>query len=96
MNTIKQSSTHAAAASSIRKELKAAFPHTRFSIRGKGYAGGNSITIEWDEGPEIAEVKGISGKYQLGYFNSSEDCYEISNRREDIPQVTFVFYGRGR
>ena len=87
-------STHADAAKMIRQELKKAFPVIKFSVSSKTYAGGNSITTKWIDGPTSKEIHKIIDKYQYGYFDGMIDCYEMSNCRDDIPQVKFVFADR--
>lgn len=85
-----QKSRHAAAAAAIRSELKAAFPSVKFSATSDSFAGGDSVHIEWTDGPTTEQVKNISGKYQYGHFNGMEDIYEYTNSREDIPQAKYV------
>ncbi len=86
----KQLSTHAQAAKLMRQELKQAFPTIEFSVRSQSYAGGNSIHVEWQDGPKTKDVQKITGKYEYGHFDGMQDCYEYSNVREDIPQVKYV------
>ncbi len=91
-----KSSSHAAASAAIKAELKAAFPHVKFSVKSDSYSGGDSVHISWTDGPTTAEVESISGKYQYGHFNGMEDLYEITNSRNDIPQVKYVQEQRSR
>lgn len=83
-------STHAGAASAIRKELKTAFPSTKFSVTSEVYAGGSSVRIKWENGPTKDQVETITKKYQYGSFNGMIDLYENFNLRSDIPQVKYV------
>lgn len=83
-------STHAAASKAIKAELKKSFPLTKFSVRSDSYAGGNSVHIEWQNGPTSDMVNQIVSKYQYGHFNGMEDIYEHTNRRNDLPQVKYV------
>ena len=62
----------------IRRELKDAFPKTKFSVRSQSFSGGDDINISWTDGPTTEEVEKITGKYQEGYFNGMEDIYEYS------------------
>lgn len=67
-------------AKNIRKELKAAFPGVKFSVRSESYAGGNSIRVSWvDADLDGKEVDKIVGKYEEGKFNSMEDIYDYSD-----------------
>ena len=80
-------SSHAAAAAAIKAELAKAFPHVKFSVRSDSFSMGNSVDISWQNGPTVAQVEAISGKYQYGHFNGMEDIYETTNYRDDIPQA---------
>lgn len=69
-------SDHALAAKNIRKELKAAFPHVKFSVRSSSFSMGDSVHISWTDGPCTRDVEKITRKYQEGSFNGMEDIYE--------------------
>jgi len=79
-------SSHACGAKNIRKELAAAFPGIKFSVRSDSYTGGDSIDVTWELGPTTREVEAITGKYQEGSFNGMEDIYETNydNQWPDI------------
>jgi hypothetical protein len=83
-------STQAQAAALIRKELKAAFKDTKFSVTSESYSMGDSVSVCWENGPNREAVHAIVGKYQYGHFDSMTDCYEHSNGNESIPQTKFV------
>jgi len=69
---------HALAAANIRKELKRAFPNCKFSVKSESYTGGDSVHIDWIDGPPTVEVDKIADKYQKGNFNGMEDIYEYN------------------
>lgn len=92
--TTKTLSPHAAAAKSIRQELKIAFPKTTFRIRSSSFAGGDDVVIYWTDGPTVNMVDDITSKYRYGDFNGMIDLYEHTNCRDDIPQVKFVMKQR--
>jgi len=75
---------HAAAAAAIRRDLKAAFPTVTFRVRSSSSTGSSSVRVEWTDGPTDGPVQHIIGAYK----------YEDGNRREDIPQVWYVFAHR--
>lgn len=77
-------------AKSIKNELKLKFPSVKFSVKSDNFSMGNSVNIDWVDGPTTSEVDSIVKKYQYGHFNGMEDIYESSNRRDDIPQAKFV------
>jgi len=81
-------------AKEIRKELKKNFPETKFSVRSKTFAGGDSVNVDWTDGVTEDQVNEIIKKYQEGHFDGMRDLYEYSNDRKDIPQVRFVFAER--
>jgi len=83
-------SSHAAAAQQIREKLKAAFPEVKFSVTSDSYSGGNSVHVEWKDGPTTSMVEDISGAYQYGSFDGMTDMYNNTNDRDDIPQVKYV------
>ena len=87
-------STHAQAAAMIRKELKRLFPGTAFGITSKSYSGGNSINVEWVNGPTRGRVESVTCKYVYGTFNSMEDIYESDNGNSGLPQVKYCFCER--
>ena len=62
----------------LRRELKDAFPKTKFSVRSSSFSGGDSIDVNWTDGPTTEAVEKISGKYQQGNFNGMIDLYEYS------------------
>lgn len=91
---MRKTTEHAEAAKMIRNELKEAFPTVKFSVRSKSYSGGESININWENGPAESEIGKIVNKYEYGKFNGMDDNYEYSNIRKDIPQVKYLFTGR--
>jgi len=90
----KTMSIAAQAAKAIRKELKEAFPGIKFKVKSDNFSMGNSVDINWVDGPMEKEVAKITAKYQYGHFNGMEDIYEYSNKNTDIPQVKFVSNNR--
>lgn len=84
-------STHAAAAKAIRADLKQAYPEITFKVTSRS----NVVNISWTDGPTDNQVERLVSKYQMGSFDGMIDCYEYTNRREDIPQVGYVFAQRG-
>jgi hypothetical protein len=67
-------STYAVGAANIRKELKAAFPHIKFSVTSEGYSMGCSINVSWVDAVTTEEVERIINKYEYGTFDSMTDC----------------------
>lgn len=72
----------------IRTELKKAFPGVKFSVRSDSFSMGNSIDIDWTDGPSRAEVEAITDKYEYGTFDAMTDC---SGYKDE--QFTKVFGG---
>ncbi|HXG72799.1 MAG TPA: LPD29 domain-containing protein [Gemmatimonadaceae bacterium] len=88
--TRRPQSSQALAAAAIRKQLKTAYPHTTFRVTSDSFAGGDSVSIHWTDGPTADQVEAIADKHQYGHFDGSIDMYEYSNSRDDIPQAKYV------
>ncbi|KOB18745.1 hypothetical protein AE925_11340 [Xanthomonas arboricola] len=61
------------AAANIRRDLKKAFPGTKFSVRTTNH---NQVKIQWEDGPCTADVDAVSKRYKLGSFDVDADSYE--------------------
>jgi len=83
-------SSHAAAAAAIKTELSTIYPHIKFSVKSESFSMGDSVHVNWTDGPASDEVDNIIKKYQYGHFDGMADMYESSNRRDDIPQSKYV------
>lgn len=68
-----------AAAKNIRIELKAAFPGVKFSVKTSRYSMGNSIDINWTDGPTNDQVSAITCRYEAGSFDGMTDCYNYEH-----------------
>lgn len=80
----KPKSRHAQAAASIKKELAAAFPGIRFSVRSKSFSMGDSVHVSWELGPSSREVDAIINKYQYGDFDGMNDSYNYRKEGRDF------------
>lgn len=79
-------SSHAVGAVNIKRELKRAFPAVRFSVRSESFSGGDSIDVEWTDGPSREGVEKVICKYKEDRFNGMDDSYEYD--RENVwPEV---------
>lgn len=63
------------AAKNIRKELKANFPGIKFSVTTSQYSMGNSIRVQYTNGPGTKKVEEITNRYISGWFDGMTDCY---------------------
>ncbi|CRY69126.1 LPD29 domain-containing protein [Yersinia pekkanenii] len=81
------------ATSNIRKELKAAYPNAKFSVRKRNY---NCVYVNWTDGPTQNEVKTIIKKYEGGRFNGMKDIYESNSTpfNEVYGSVEYLFSNR--
>ncbi len=52
----------------IRRELKAAFPAVKFSVRST-----SSVNVRWMDGPSVAAVDAIVGRFQGKDFDGMQD-----------------------
>lgn len=90
-------SPQAAAAKAIRAELAAAFPFSTFAVKSRSFSGGNAVDIDWTDGPTVAQVEKITGKYQEGSFDGMQDLYTYDrDRPADLPGAKYVQTQRGR
>lgn len=80
-------------ASAIRVELKSNFPSVKFRVVCDNFSMGNSVDVNWTDGPTEEQVNSLIRKYQYGHFDGMQDLYEYSNSRDDIPQAKWV-HGR--
>ena len=87
---MREMSIHAKTAKAIRTELKINFPGVKFSVKSECFSGGNSVKVDWIDGPGKDKVNAITSKYQYGHFNAMEDMYENSNEKSELPQVKYV------
>lgn len=87
-NPTKSSSANCATA--IREELKKEFPNVKFSVKSSNFSGGDSVNVEWSNGPTTLEVSKFTSKYQYGRFDGMTDSYEYSNSIEGLPQSKYV------
>ena len=87
----KQLSTHAAAAKMIRQHLKAIGVPAK--VKASSYSMGSSVRVEvCDITPTLLkELSTFVDQFQYGHFDGMNDYYEISNSRDDIPQVKYTF-----
>lgn len=91
---MKEKSRWALCALEIRKELKDNFKDIKFEVKSETYAGGDIVRVNWVNGPTTDAVDAIIRKYQYGHFDGMTDYYDISNKRNDINQVKYVFAHR--
>ena len=73
----------AACAAAIRQELKEKYPGVKFSVTSETFSMGNSVSVDWTDGPEYEEIETIVEGYQYGHFNGMEDIYEYKQSRDD-------------
>jgi hypothetical protein len=81
-----------AGAKNLRKQLKAAFPGVKFSVRSDH----NSVCIGWEDGPTEDDVQQITRPYKAGHFDGMDDCYHYDRDRAwPFGDFTYVFENRG-
>ena len=87
----KQVSSHAAAAKMIRQHFKAIGVPAK--VKASSYSMGSSVRVEvTDINPiQRKELSTFIDQFQYGHFDSMNDYYDISNSRDDIPQVKYTF-----
>lgn len=68
-----QRMTVAQTASLIRRSVKEAFPDVKFHVRSQSDSGGASVSVEWLDGPNQAQVETIAHRFRAAYFDGSID-----------------------
>ncbi|MGJ7523751.1 LPD29 domain-containing protein [Variovorax sp. LT1P1] len=81
--------TNAETSKLVRQSLKEAFPDVKFSVRGKTYSGGSSLSVSWTDGPNEAQVDAVVGKFQSAYFDSGIDYKGSVHHMMDGQPVRF-------
>lgn len=68
------------------------YPGVKFSVRSENYSGGDSVRINWTDGPELVEVEAIASKYEAGSFDGMTDMYVYKKDRDpDRPCAKYIF-----
>jgi len=63
----------ARAAKNLKKELQLAFPGVKFSVTSEYFSMGNSIRVNWTDGPSQRTVDAITGKYAYYIDKCTDD-----------------------
>lgn len=81
-------------ASLIRKDLKKAYPTTKFSVTSSNFSMGNSVDISWTDGPTQGEVDTLLADYVDGYFDGMTDCYNYTSHTDEKPRTKYLSCNR--
>jgi len=92
-HTMKKTTEHAQVGQLIRKELKQAYPLIKFSVTSRSFAGGDSVSIRWEDGPTSRAVEKITCEYVAGDFNAMEDIYEYDHDKQGLT-VKYIILSR--
>lgn len=79
----------AATAKLVRQALKESFPGQKFSVRSSSYAGGASIDVSWQDGPNSRQVDSVLGQFEGAYFDGMIDYKGSRSHRLDGQPVHF-------
>lgn len=74
----------------VKAELRKVWPKVKFSVTSDY----DCVRVNWTNGPSHKMVDELTSKYKMGRFDGMTDSYEYSNRRTDVPQVSYVFLSR--
>ena len=80
-------------ASTIRKELKEKFPSIVFKVHSKNFAGGDDVTIHYDNACPSEDIEKIVNKYAGGSFDGMTDMYNYDYNK-NYPTAKYVFVER--
>lgn len=82
----------------IKASLKEAFPGVKWSVRSDSYSGGSSINVGWTDGPNEAQVKAITNRFEGSYFDGMIDYkgnrYHTLDGKPISIHCDFVFENR--
>ncbi len=73
----------------IRKELKKAFPETKFSVRYKSYSMGSHVSITYEDGPPVKAVEAITDTFYGTGFDGMTDSSTYHNTEWNGETVHF-------
>lgn len=90
-NTTKVISHHAQVAKIIRTHLKAQGLTGRVTASGTRGATSVSVGLTNASPAQVESVKQFVLKYKYGKFNGMTDGYDMTNSRDDIPQVAYIW-----
>lgn len=89
--------TAAAIRARLKKEFKEKFPEVKFSVTSSNFSMGNSVDIEWTDGPMCEAVEAITSQYQYGRFDGMQDlAYNVKIDEEGLgcPGAKYVHASR--
>ena len=78
----------------IRKDLKAAFPGIKFSVRSETYSGGDSVNVNYENGVPTEQVYKMLSDYKDGDFDGMTDCYDYRPNPKNLPRTKYLFVNR--
>ena len=62
-------------AEALRRVLKRKFMGTEFNITVDEFAGGDTLTVAWQDGPQLADVARITAPYEHRHSHGTADLY---------------------
>lgn len=84
-------SEHAHAAKLIRKEIKSHGIKATVRAETASMTSSVNVYLENELPATVAAIEEFATKFQYGHFDGMTDSYEYSNKKEELPQVKFVF-----
>lgn len=73
----------------VRQALKESFHGVKFGVKSKVYAGGASITVSWEDGPNTKQVDGVLDVFEGAYFDGMIDYKGSRYAKLDGEEVHF-------
>lgn len=67
------------AAKNLRKILKKTWPKVKFSVTTSRFAGGNSMSVRWLDGPTTKMVEAWANRFSAGNFDGMTDYYNYES-----------------
>jgi hypothetical protein len=79
----------------IRKQLKAMFPATTFSVVTERGSMVSSVRVKWTDGPTEKRVNAIVSAFEMGSFNGMTDGYDYNTGADRLLIVDGQTYRTG-
>lgn len=62
----------------IRKQLRAMFPATTFSVTTSRGSMVSAVSVRWTDGPTVDRVNAVCAPFEMGSFNGMTDGYDYN------------------
>jgi hypothetical protein len=74
----------------IRTTLKQHYPAVGFTVKSHNFAGGDSVNVDWTDGPTTEAINRLIAEYESGTFDPTCDLYEYRTDKPNHPTAKYV------